>query len=354
MLKGKKAKRGTRIRAIILVLVVLTVVIGIMVATTFTTHPAPKHIGVNYLTLYHEYTTPESRLQHDFALFQREGINTIVVSLFWYRIEDSRGVYDQQFIDNVTRVIRIANTYGLSVLIDFHTLIGESDAWSNPNYVGVGMNLINQSQIAADYIAMVKWTVTQLKGLPNIWAYSVLNEPWYWPLDSWRELNWINLMAQLSQAVKAIDPKPVTVRFIGALFDRDWQWNPKIIQSLDFLSINAFLDDNSNESIYWDNWDKYKAGLADITRNASTLGKTVQVTEFGYSTPDDPVQESIYREYVGIFEQTPNLSGWLSWGWDSSHDPNNPTWSAIHDYSIDVQATGTPRPAYYALTGSSG
>ncbi len=349
MPKGKKAARRSRIRPIILALLVLVVVVGIIVAAAVSMNTAPKHIGVNYLSLYHEYTTPDDRLQHDFALFEKNGINTIVISLYWYRIELSQGVYDKQFINNVTRVIRIANTYGLSVMIDFHTLIGESDAWSNPNYVGVGMNLMNQTQIAVGYVAMVKWTVTQLKGLPNIWAYSLLNEPWYWPLESWRKSNWINLMVQLSQTVKGVDPKPVTVRFIGALFSRDWAWNSAMINSLDFLSINAYIDDNSNESIYWNNWNKYKTGLFDVAREASALGKPVQITEFGYSTPDDAVQEAIYREYVSVFEQTPNLIGWLSWGWDSSYDPNNPTWSAIHDYSIDVQSTGTPRPAYYVI-----
>ena len=353
MPKSKKTARRNRIRPTILTLLVLALVVGIVVAAAVRMNAAPKHIGVNYLTLYHEYRTPDDRLQHDFALFEKDGINTIVISLYWYRIELSQGVYDKQFINNVTHVIRIAGTYGLSVMIDFHTLIGQSDAWSNPDYVGAGMNLINQSQIAADYIAMVKWTVTQLKGLPNIWAYSVLNEPWYWPLDSWRKSNWINLTVQLSQTVKAVDPKPVTVRFIGALFDRDWEWDPVMMKSLDFLSINAYLDDNSNESIYWSSWDQYKAGLGDIARNASAIGKTVQITEFGYSTPDDAVQEAIYREYVGIFQQTPNLTGWLSWGWDSSYDPNNPTWAAIHFYSIDVQATGTPRPAYSVLSQST-
>ena len=309
----------------------------------------PGHVGVNYFSLYNEYDTPDSRLAHDFTIFQKNGINTIALPLYWYRIELSPGVYDQEFINNVARVVKIASTYGLSVLIEFHTLIGVVDLWSNPAYVGVGMNLVLQPNIATAYVAMVKWTVNQLKGLPNIWAYSVLNEPWYWPLGSSRESAWISLIGQLSQAVKSIDPRPVTVNFVGAIFDEDWTWNSKLLNSLDFISINAYLDDNSTGSTYWSTWGEYEAGLNNIARNASAYGKAVQITEYGYATPDDAVQQAVYNEYVSIFKSTPNLIGWLSWGWDSSYDPNNPAWTAIGNYAIDIQSTGTPRPAYSAI-----
>ena len=309
----------------------------------------PRHIGINYLTLYQKYDTPYSRLQHDFALFAKNGINTIAISLYWYRIELSEGAYDSQFISNVTRVVKIAETFGLSVMIDFHTLIGNSDAWSNPPYVGSGMNLITKPTVAADYVAMVSWAVTQLRGLPNIWAYSVLNEPWYWPLTPLSKSNWINLIVQLTRTVKAIDPKPVTVRFIGDIFERDWTWNATLIRSLDFLSINAYLSVNSSGPNYWNTWSNLRAGLGDIVQHASSLRTKVQITELGFPTPNDALQEAVYNQYSDVFKTLPNLSGWLSWGWDSSYDPNHPSWSAIGEYSIDARSTGIPRPAFYVL-----
>lgn len=350
LLKGllvlSKRKGATTRRKILALLVVAIIIVAL--ASVISTVSVSRHIGVNYLSLYHEYNTPDSRLQHDFALFTKNGFNTIVLSLYWYRVEPSEGVYDRQFINNVTRVIRIAGMFGLSVMIDFHTLVGDSEAWSNPAFVGSGMNLITQPRIAADYVAMVSWTVTQLRGLPNIWSYSVLNEPWYWPITSVAKSNWIDLIIQLTHDVKAIDPKPVTVRFIGDIFERDWAWNTTLINSIDFLSIDAYLS-NSTDTISWNSWSKFKAGLGDIVQQASSLGRKVQMTEFGYSTSDDAVQEAVYSEYIGVFKYLPNVSGWLSWGWDSSYDPSSPTWTAIGEYAIDLPSTGTPRPAFYVL-----
>jgi len=328
-------------------LALLLVAVGVVaLATPVSAVSVSRHIGVNYLSLYQEYDTPDSRLQHDFALFAKNGINTIVISLYWYRVELSEGVYDSEFINNVTRVVKIAGRFGLSVMIDFHTLMGDSDAWSNPPYVGSGMNLVTNPRIAADYVAMVTWAVTQLRCLPNIWSYSVLNEPWYWPLASLPKSNWINLIVQLARAVKAIDSRPVTVKFVGDIFERDWAWNTTLIRSLDFLSIDAYFSVNSS---YWNTWSKLRAGLGDIVQHASSLGEKVQITEFGFPTSNDAVQQAVYYRYTDFFKTLANLSGWLSWGWDSSYDPNHPSWSAIGEYSIDEHSTGTPRPAFYVL-----
>jgi hypothetical protein len=307
------------------------------------------HVGVNYLTLYHLYNTPTETLERDFTRFRDDGIKTIVVLLYWYRVESSRGVYNRQFINNVVRVCNVAAQYGLEVMIDFHTLIQQSDAWSNPDYVGVGMNLITNTTIASSYVAMVSWAVDKLKGAPNIWSYAVLNEPWYWPLDGWRKTNWINLIVELSGAVKQATDKPVTVRFVGALFERDWGWDSRIINALDFISLNAYINDGSSRAIDWKSPDEYSNGLRNIAQKAAGLGKQVQITEFGSHASDDNAQADRYRVYTDIFKATQNLIGWISWGWDRSYDKNNPTWDACGTYSIAVQSTGTPRPAYLIL-----
>lgn len=311
--------------------------------------PSSAHIGVNYLTLYHRYDTPTETLQRDFAKFKSDGVSTIVVAVFWYRLESSRGVYNQQFLNNVIRVCNVAAQYGLEVMIDFHTLIQDSDAWSNPAYVGAGMNLITDATIASSYVAMVTWTVNQLKGVPNIWSYAVLNEPWYWPLDDWRKTNWINLMVEVSGVTRQTTGKLVTVRFVGALFERDWGWDPRIIDALDFISLNAYINDGSSRAIDWKTADEYSNGLGNVVRKAAGFGKQVQITEFGSNASDDSAQADRYRTYTDIFKGTRNVIGWLSWGWDSAYDPNNPTWHACGTYSIGVQSTGTPRPAYLVL-----
>jgi len=313
-------------------------------------NPDAVHVGVNYLTLYHQYETPLATLQNDFERFKNDGINTIVVVIYWYRVESSQGVYNQEFIDNVIRVVNTAANYDISVMIDFHTLIGGNDAWSNPAYVGEGMNLIVKPEIASAYVATVRWAVTQLKDLPNIWAYSLLNEPWYWPLDEWRKSSWISLTVSLSNTVRQVTGKPVTVRFVAALFERDWGWDSALMGALDFISLNAYVWSDAPHDIYWRTFDDYSAGLASICLKADAIGKRVQITEFGSAEVDDTLQSAEYDAYIGIFKATENLTGWLSYGWDSGYDPANPAWSAIGSYSLVDQASGIIRPAYLTLT----
>jgi arabinogalactan endo-1,4-beta-galactosidase len=314
--------------------------------------PVQKYIGVNYVTLYHAYDTPSTVLNRDFTKFQKDGINTIVILVFWYRVESAPDVYNQEFINNVIRVCKVADKYGIKVMIDFHTLVGEGDTWSNPKYVGAAMNLITDTKIANRYIAMIKWTVGQLKSLPNIWAYSVLNEPWYWPLEESRKTNFINLIVNASAAVKSINNKPITVRFVAPIFERDWSWNSRLLGALDFISLNACVWENAPSAIYWKNINEYTVGLNYLNTQADKVGKKLVITEFGYETSDNALQAEKYRDYINVFKSIPSLMGWLSWGWDSGYDPNNPTWNAIGRFSIVEQVTGKPRPAYSILVSS--
>jgi hypothetical protein len=307
--------------------------------------------GVNYISIYHLYNTPDTQLRQEFARFQKDGITTIAILVFWLYAESAPGVYNQPFISNVIRICRIAASYGINVMIDFHTLIGDDMKWSTPEYVGVGMNLITNATIASAYVKMVKWAVGQLKVLPNIWAYSVVNEPWYWPLDEWRKTNWINLIVDLSNTVKAIDNRPVTVRFVAPFFERDFGWDSRLLSALDFVSVNAYVWPDAPYDIYWRTFDQYRNNLASLGAKAGQLGKKMMVTEYGVDTRNDTEQVDWYQRYMEAFRSTPNLMGYLNWGWDSGYDSSNPTFATIGDgWSMVNRVTGMPRPAYDVLT----
>ena len=107
-------------------------------------------VGVNYLSLYHTYRTPDAVLRRDFMRFKRDGLSVISLSLYWYRIEGDepgdfsganttngrRGFYGDAFLERVKRVIEIAHRCGLRVIVSFHTLWGKRDsAWCTPDYV---------------------------------------------------------------------------------------------------------------------------------------------------------------------------------------------------------------------------
>jgi hypothetical protein len=260
-------------------------------------------------------------------------------------------VYNQQFINNVIRVCNVADMYGLEVMIDFHTLVNKEDAWTNPAYVGVAMRLMTDPEIANAYAAMLDWTLGQLKDVKNIWAFSVLNEPWYWPLDEWRKTNWINLMTGLTNRARQITSKPVTIRFVSALFQRDWDWDSKLLAAIDFISLNARVSLSTTNNVYWNNFDEYRSGLLEIAKKAAALEKQVQITEFGYATYNNTLQAHIYRNYIETFDSTPNLIGWLSWCWDRSYDPNDPASNVAA--SIFDPLTETVRPAYFYLVMST-
>jgi len=325
---------------ILLGLIVSSSTISVDASTNNTT----RFVGVNFLTLYHLYDTTPDVLQQDFARYKAQGINTIVIVMFWYRLEPVKGAYNQQLIENVIRVANVAYNYEIKVMIDFHTLVGDGGKWSVPDYVGDAMKLSTDNKIAASYVGMVKWAIERLKKVPNIWAYSLLNEPWGGDYNGWT-----NLIVQLSSTAKKIDKRPVTARFVGPLFERSFGWNSKLLKSLDFISINAYVEKTPTLG-YWNSFEEYKAGLTNIAKKAADFGKRVAVTEFGYETPDDTLQGNVYRQYVSTFSSIPNLIGWLSWGWDAGYDPKNPTFKAIGSFSIVNQATGAPRPAFYLLS----
>ena len=70
------------------------------------------------------------------------------------------------------------------------------------------------------YIDMVNHTISCLAGTPGICAWAVLNEPWYYhdldvPIGNLTQKEmFIDLIQKLSQTVKNIDERPVTVRFV--------------------------------------------------------------------------------------------------------------------------------------------
>src|SRR3989304_7915544 len=91
--------------------------------------------GVNYNTV-RMFDVSDVILHRDFSRFQRDGINVISLSLYWYRLEgNTRGDYDgvyadgtpygSSFLEHVKRFIRVARIYELKVMVTFHTGWGD-------------------------------------------------------------------------------------------------------------------------------------------------------------------------------------------------------------------------------------
>lgn len=339
--------------------------------------------GVNYLSLYHTYSaevTTDAILRRDFSRFQQDGISVISLSLYWYRLEGNvRGDYDgtypdgqyygKRFLDNVKRVASIASQYNIGVLVTFHTLWGDDSPWCTPDYVvdpvygqNTGLAIVRSDSMKQAFIDMVDHTVTYLAGAPGIWAWAILNEPWYWPhqLDAPydninQKENFIDLIQKLSNIVKSKDGRPVTIRFVSShtwfgsdgtphvknIFVDDWGWDQRIFDALDFVGFNAYIEIDSRIQADWKNV------VQENIVGSTGRGKKVWITECGFDSDDDTAQATYYRQSVDFFKTLP-VEGWLAWDWRSDSMNPNPGQIGMGMNLCD-SADGVPRPAYYEM-----
>jgi hypothetical protein len=314
-----------------------------------TNNPTQQTIqkGINYLSQWHWYlpnVTTDEVLHRDFSKFQKDGIKYISLPLYWYRLEGpTRGdftgsnAYGDAFLDNIKRVIKIANQYGIQTMVDIHTLWGSDGTWCTPAYVldpvtnsRIELAVVRDGTLRQAFLDMFTHTVNYLKGTPGIWCWAI-NEPWYWPheLDEPynnidQKENFIKLFQDMKEITQKIDGRPFTVRFVSAhvennyikdIFSDDWKWDPRIFSTLDFISFNAYLPSAKLQK-------KWKEIVANEVKTSVDNGKKVWITEFGCSLRDDQGIMN-YQTTLDFFKTLP-LQGISPWMWRSDADEINP------------------------------
>jgi hypothetical protein len=391
IMRQNKAKKSIYLFIFLLALVIILPQVQALhsasqtVASSGTINNNPHTIGLNYASLYWEYSptlTTSTVLNRDFSLFKADGISVISLPLYWYRLEgntkgsyngtDSNGIYGDAFLSNVKQVISVANKYGIKVLIDIHTLWGTDSYWCTPAYVvdpytglNDGLSIVRSPQMEQAFINMFNNTVQYLKGTPGIWAWSILNEPWYWGLTAnqhdfitsngqTQQQNFVSLIQTLSSIVKANNAGLVTVKFISVdeyasngiknIFTNDWNMNPQIINALNFVSFDCYQTYPQLESTW-------KTMAASNVNSCVQMNKPVYITEFGVSSNNDTQQASGMTDLVTFFKTLP-VQGWMAWCWEGDQAP--PSWSqnpCLFDqgYNLCASPNGTPRPAYYSM-----
>jgi hypothetical protein len=320
------------------------------IASTGTiTHKPIWEVGVNYLSTFHRYSssyTTDAILNRDFSKFSQDGIKIISISLYWYRIEGNvRGNYDDSFLNEVKRVITDANQYGLKVLVTFHTLWGPTDSpWCTPDYIidpvsgnNTSLAVVRSDDMRQAFIDMVNHTVSYLSGTPGIWAWALLNEPWYsgrtWGEHDFitdngktQKENFITLIQELSTIVKNVDGRPVTVRFcctstqsradgteyIKNIFDEDWGGDQRIFDSLDFISFNSYIPDDSLQ-------ERWRDMTAQNIVGSANRNKQVWITEFGWFKTDNEVEQANAFETMLTFFGSLPVSECLAWQWTAGN-----------------------------------
>lgn len=318
--------------------------------------------GVNYMTTHMEAVTNDI-LERDFARFEKDGINVIGVSLYWYRLEgnqkgDYNGTYTNGltygdvFLEDVKRFIQAANKYNINVIVSFHTLWQETgNEWCTPDYVvnNEGHNthraiLVNESMKQA-FLDMVNHTVSYLKQ-ENIFAWGLLNEPW----GEQDVESFIDLIQRESTVVKEITGSPVTVRFVcmhtwiksngtpAGLnhFSQVFKWDERIFNSLDFISLNSYIQ-------YPELYDVWQNITQENVKRIIQEGKEVLITEFGFKSDNDTLQSQYYEKTIKVFNELP-ITGFLAWNWNHFELSN-----LGKGYNILKDMEGNPRQAYYEI-----
>lgn len=328
--------------------------------------------GIAYYTLYLWFTksgTPNFVLERDFARFKQDGVNYIRIHLIWSRLEgptqgDFTGsnAYGDAVLEDVKRLIGIANQYGIQTMVVFHTLWNES--WCTPEYVidpyegkCRQLAIVRSEEMRQAFINMFTHTVNALKGTPGIWCWAI-NEPWYYPktlpppfenID--QKENFITLFQELNDIIKVLDGRDFTINFVCIhdgktfvtnIFDDNWNWDDRIFQTIDFMSFNIYYPSDANLLPYWLEILHYNFDRASLMKGP------IWITEFGVSTNSNAEQVGGYRSLMSLFKTLP-CAGVIPHFWRG--DGPDPNWEPYGvSYNLCADINGNPRPAYYVFT----
>ncbi len=285
--------------------------------------------GINYVTRDHQYRL-DAIVENDMRRFAADGIDLINVSIYWYKVEPVVDVYDREFLQDVRKFIECAYKHGLRTLVTMHTVWGNADAWSLPAYVIDPTNgkrqalaILHSDSIRESFLRMYEKMVTALAGTPGIWAFAMLNEPWYYPLTDSDKQAFIEIVTRQHSIHARLTPSiPVTIRFINDkalesgtvinMFARDWGYDSRLLINLDFVGLNFYpYSTGHDEQLFAIRSTNLQANIDKLTQ----MRLPVLITEFGDNTADPAMQEKGYSNMIKLFKSIPQLQGWMPWAW---------------------------------------
>jgi len=302
--------------------------------------------------MYDPGLTPNSVLDRDFAKFKADGLDHVTICIYWYRVETALGVYDDNFLANIVRVIQRAKLAGLNVMLSHHMLWGSDSTWCCPSYAidpvtGIveGLAIIRDPNIYTAWLAMTTHMMNYLAGQPiEAW---LLNEPWYWPHTLPAPYNTVNQKENFITLFQTLNslalskcgchcyPKFVCSTDVKNIFTDDWGNDPRIFALGDTVCFNAYDPFISPMSGYDDTNFKY----------AASLGKKIWITEFGSSSDTDSVQSGDIEASVDFFKRYPAITLLCPWMWhdDTADNPG------MGGFDLAANVNGNVRPAYNIL-----
>jgi hypothetical protein len=268
-------------------------------------------VGLNYRFDYETDST--SRFASHMADFVSHGITKLSLVLYWGTFESTSGTYTTSEYTKLKHILAAAQTAGLGVHIDFHTLFPTSSSgWATPTNLAGNTLSILSGAARTQYLNWITHTVDEIKSYTCIESYSVLNEPARTSTTSAQILQYESLWADARTAVRALHVKPVGVRFSLADISKFHTVN---MAGLDVFFINEYLDyaDESHDA-----WGATWTTLRNWRDWAISESMTVYICEFnGYKTTPDVTYAGIVGHLLKLYNLTGITQAYF-WGWKGS------------------------------------
>lgn len=305
----------------------------------------PNQNGLNYASTYWHFDpaiTTDEVLSRDFTLFQSGKITLICLNVHWSYLEPTMGNYRSSYLDDVIRVCNIADQYGISVIVDFHTLM-HSDSYTVPSWVSPrSFNTVMQDPTVKEaWLNMLSFSAEYLTGVSNIHSWHMMNEPY---IGEWAvQCNvdeFFQLWTEMKSAIRQYSPLPVSIRFgadsVMGCFNNDH----RIYDLLDYITVN---------------WYESYTPVSDfksLVNNIKVYGKDVMIGEYGYSANKDQKQYDKLVTYVALFKEL-GIKWTLAWMWRSDSSVINNPGTLGTGFVLCKNSYGEPRKAFFAITAGN-
>jgi hypothetical protein len=309
------------------------------------TEPRNISTGITYLSThwhYEPYYLSDAEIHRDFRLFRDNGLSIVTLVTVWKYIEPSPGVYNDEAIDDIIHICEIADEYNLQIIIDFHTMM-QLESFTMPEW----MNPRKFEQVFRDQKTREAWLnyldhcVDILCEVDNIHSWHMMNEParsLYPDTDNWACNASIDMFVELWWEMRSIfktySNKPVSIRFGGDTFDKHFERDSRIYQVCDYVALNWYEEFCSREL------------LTDMVSDIQDY-VPVMISEFGFETDDDSLQEVSMVEYLDLFDQVYPRSV-VAWYWRADYENGSPEAPGL-GFNLAGTVEGSPRPAFNIL-----
>lgn len=304
--------------------------------------------GVNYLsTLYHyeQKHLNDSTLDRDFKLFKEQGLEFIVVTAIWKYLEPQLGKYDPVGLADLRRVCESASEHGLQVVVDFHTMM-DVNSFTMPEWLSPRKfeTVFTNSTVRQAWLGFLSYTMSYLDGVGNINSWHMMNEP---ALHEWACNvsidDFVTLWREMRAAVKSQSQRPVSIRFAAGVFNSHFNRDPRIYEVCDYVSLNWYENETMNPCT--------PSALTDIVADINAHGRSVFISEFGYETDDDSLQNQMYGRCICLFRNTTGISLCSPWYWRADYNNGAPisNYNLARNVTSNLRPVFMPRPAFYLL-----